>query len=115
MELVREVLKKILKQNEKQEVTIDQILKAVSAKFNLKLADIKSQKKNKNFVLPRQIAMYLSRKLTTASFPDIGEKVGGRDHSTVIYANNKIAKAVETNQQIKKTVQEIENDLLHRS
>ncbi len=114
MELVREVLKKILKQHEKQEVTIDQILKAVSAKFNLKLSDIKSQKKNKNFVLPRQIAMYLSRKLTTASFPDIGEKIGGRDHSTVIYSNNKISKAVESNQQIKKTVQEIENEILHR-
>ncbi len=114
MELVREVLKKILKQHEKQEVTIDQILKAVSAKFNLKISDMKSQKKNKNFVLPRQIAMYLSRKLTSASFPDIGEKIGGRDHSTVIYSNNKISKAVDSNQQIKKTIQEIENDILHR-
>jgi chromosomal replication initiator protein len=86
----------------------------VSAKFNLKISDIKSQKKNKNFVLPRQIAMYLSRKLTTASFPDIGEKIGGRDHSTVIYSNSKISKAVDSNQQIKKPIQEIENDILHR-
>ena len=115
MELVKEVLKKILKQHEKQEVTIDQILKAVSAKFNIKISDIKSHKKNKGLILPRQIAMFLARKLTECSFPDIGEKIGGRDHSTVIYANKKITREIELDPQMRKSTQEIENEILHRN
>ena len=52
--------------------------------------------------------------MTNASFPDIGEKLGGRDHSTVIYADNKIKKLIETDQELKKTIQEIEDGLLQR-
>ena len=58
--------------------------------FDLRLADLKSDKKQKKISLPRQIAMYLSRKYTAASFPEIGEKFGGKDHSTVIHAVKKI-------------------------
>ena len=83
----------------------------MAGKLNVKLSDIKSQKKNKNLVLARQIAMYLARKMTASSFPDIGEKIGGRDHSTVIYSNNKIKKALEENANLKKIVQEIEDAL----
>ena len=108
MTLAKEVLKKILKRAEKEEVTIDDILKTVAGKLNVKLSDIKSQKKNKNLVLARQIAMYLSRKLTALSFPDIGEKIGQRDHSTVIYANNKMKKIMEEDATLKKIVQDIE-------
>jgi len=106
--LAKEVLKKVLKQNEKEDVTTDEIVKAVSGKLGVKIADIKSQKKNKNLVHARQIAMYLSRKMTSSSFPDIGEKIGGRDHSTVIYANNKISKALEEDIKLQKTIGEIE-------
>jgi chromosomal replication initiator protein len=115
MNLTKEVLKKILKRNEKEDVTIEEILKTVAGKLNIKLSDIKSQKKNKNLVLSRQIAMYLSRKMTASSFPDIGEKIGGRDHSTVIYANNKIKKALEEDTTLKKIVQDIEETLLHKA
>ena len=111
LELVKEVLKKIIKQNEKEEVTVEEILKIVTSKFGLKLADIKSQKKNKNLVLSRQIAMYLARKLTSASFPDIGDKIGGRDHSTVIYANNKIRDLLEKDSKIETAIKEIEETL----
>jgi chromosomal replication initiator protein len=65
-------------------------------------------------VFARQIAMYLARKLTALSFPDIGEKVGRRDHSTVIYANNKIKKVCDEDKNIKKIVQEIEESLQQR-
>jgi chromosomal replication initiator protein len=115
MNLTKEVLKKILKRNEKEDVTIEEILKTVAGKLNIKLSDIKSQKKNKNLVLSRQIAMYLSRKMTASSFPDIGEKIGGRDHSTVIYANNKIKKALEEDTTLKKIIQDIEETLLHKA
>lgn len=115
MNLTKEVLKKILKRNEKEDVTIEEILKTVAGKLNIKLSDIKSQKKNKNLVLSRQIAMYLSRKMTASSFPDIGEKIGGRDHSTVIYANNKMKKALEEDTNLKNIIQGIEETLLHKA
>jgi chromosomal replication initiator protein len=59
--------------------------------------------------------MYLARSLTGSSYPEIGDKVGGRDHSTVIYAFNKIKKSIETDARIKNLVQEIENLLLNKS
>ena len=112
--LTKEVLKKILKRIEKEEVTIEEIIKTIAAKLNVKVSDIKSQKKNKNLVFARQIAMYLARKLTSLSFPDIGEKIGGRDHSTVIYANNKMKKGCDEDKNLKKVVQEIEDALQQR-
>ena len=113
--LTKEVLKRILKRIEKEEVTIEEIIKTIAAKLNVKISDIKSQKKNKNLVFARQIAMYLARKLTALSFPDIGEKIGGRDHSTVIYANNKMKKGCDDDKNLKKIVQEIEESLQQRS
>lgn len=111
MDLVKEVLKKFFKQGEKPEVTVDEIMKTVAAKFNIRIADLKSQKKNKNLVIPRQIAMYLARRLTSHSFPDIGAKIGGKDHSTVIYANNKIRDLLEKDPKMELVVREIEESL----
>jgi chromosomal replication initiator protein len=111
MDLVKEVLKKFFKQGEKPEVTVDEIMKTVAAKFNIRIADLKSQKKNKNLVIPRQIAMYLARRLTSHSFPDIGAKIGGKDHSTVIYANNKIKDLLEKDPKVEIVVREIEESL----
>ncbi|NPV06148.1 MAG: chromosomal replication initiator protein DnaA [Syntrophaceae bacterium] len=111
MDLVKEVLKKFFKQGEKPEVTIDEIMKTVAAKFNIRIADLKSHKKNKNLVIPRQIAMYLARRLTSHSFPDIGAKIGGKDHSTVIYANNKIKDLLEKDPKMELVVREIEESL----
>ena len=112
--LTKEVLKKILKRIEREEVTIEEIIKTIAAKLNVKISDIKSQKKNKNIVFARQIAMYLARRLTALSFPDIGDKIGGRDHSTVIYANNKMKNVCEENKNIKKIIQDIEDSLQQR-
>jgi len=114
LDLVKEVLKDIIKHRENGDVTIEDILKAVSARYNLKISEIKSPSKNKNIAFARQIAMYLARKLTGSSFPDIGEKIGGRDHSTVIYANNKISKQTETDSKLKATLQDMEAQLLQK-
>jgi chromosomal replication initiator protein len=112
--LAKEVLKKVLRQSEKEAVTIDEIVKAVTGKLGVKISDVKSQKKNKNLVWARQIAMYLSRKMTSSSFPDIGEKIGGRDHSTVIYANNKISKALEGDAKLQEMISDIENAIKNK-
>jgi chromosomal replication initiator protein len=113
--LAREVLKKVLKQKEKEVVTIEEIIKAVAGRLGIKISDMKSQKKNKNIVFARQISMYLSRKLTASSFPDIGEKIGGRDHSTIIYANNKIIRALEKDITLQKLIEEIEESIAHKT
>lgn len=113
LDLAKEVLRKIIKQSEKEDITIDDIMKMVASKTGVKISDIKSPKKNKNIVLARQLAMYLARKLTHASFPDIGEKIGGRDHSTVIYAHNKVRRILETDLKLKNLIEEIEDILKH--
>jgi len=108
MELVRDVLKHVIRSNSKHEVSIDDIIKVVGAKLEVKISDIKSRKKNKNIVAARQICMYFARKLTNSSFPDIGDKIGGRDHSTVIYSCNKVEKLIETDMKMKKIVADLE-------
>ncbi len=108
LHLVKEALKKVIKNQKYNEFSVEEIVKTVGNKLNVKLVDLKSEHKNKNLVLARQIAMYLARKLTSASFPDIGEKIGGRDHSTVIYAVNKIAKAITTDEKLKHLVNDLE-------
>jgi chromosomal replication initiator protein len=115
MDLVKAVLKKLLRQEEKREITIDEIIKTVATKLTIKIADIKSPKKNKNLVQARQISMFLAREMTSASFPDIGAKVGGRDHSTVIYAHNKIKKLLETDKTLRDITENIQETLLHKT
>jgi chromosomal replication initiator protein len=114
LDLVKAVLKRLLRQEEKPDITIEEIIKAVASKLNMKIADIKSPKKNKALVFARQICMFLARELTNSSFPDIGTKIGGRDHSTVIYAHNKIKQLKETDRTILDTLEELNSTLLHK-
>ena len=115
LDLVKEVLKKLVKHNNKEEVSVEEIIKVVAGKMNVKIADIKAHNKNKTLVLARQISMFLARKLTNFSYPDIGQKIGGRDHLTVIYANNKILKSMESNVNFLKLVQDIEDSIINKS
>ncbi len=114
LDLVKDVMRQLLRKEEKVKITIEEIIKTVGAKLSIKTSDMKSQKKNKNLVLARQVAMFLAREMTSASFPDIGEKIGGRDHSTVIYAHNKIKKSLETDKALRVTLDEIQETLLHK-
>ncbi|KAF0159214.1 MAG: chromosomal replication initiator protein [Syntrophaceae bacterium] len=115
LDLVKEVLKKLVKHNNKEEVSVEEIIKVVAGRMNIKIADIKAHNKNKNLVLARQISMYLARKLTNFSYPDIGQKIGGRDHSTVIYANNKILNIIDSDLNFKKMVQDIEDSVINKT
>jgi chromosomal replication initiator protein len=87
--LAQEVLKKILSHEEKA-VTIDMIQKYVSDFYQLKIVDLKSRNNSKSVAMPRQIAMYLCKSLTSASLPEIGKSFGGKHHSTVIHSIRKI-------------------------
>jgi len=111
IDLVREVLKHMIRTNTRTELSIDDIIKVVSAKYGVKSSDIKSHKKNKNIVAARQMCMHLARKFTNCSFPDIGSRIGGRDHSTVIYACKKIGMLMEADVKLKNLSEEIEEAL----
>ena len=115
LDLVKEVLKNVVQRNGNEEVSIEEIIKVVAGKLNVKISDIKAHNKNKSLVYARQIAMFLSRKLTNASFPDIGQKIGNRDHSTVIYATNKILNKIEVDSKLKNVIQDIEDVLIHKT
>jgi chromosomal replication initiator protein len=73
-----------------REITIDDILRAVTARFNVRLADLQSKKRSRSIALPRQVCMYLARNLTRHSLEEIGGYFGGRDHSTVLHAERTI-------------------------
>jgi chromosomal replication initiator protein len=115
LDLVKAVLRRLIRQEEKLDITIEEIIKAVAARLNIKITDIKSHKKNKSLVFARQLCMFLARELTDSSFPDIGNKIGGRDHSTVIYAHNKIRHLKETDKTVTETLEELNSTLLHKT
>lgn len=95
MELTKEALKNILSGNRRRVITIPTIQKVVAQFYNLKIDDFKSRRRTRNVAFPRQIAMYLSRELTEASLPSIGQEFGGRDHTTVIHACDKIKDCIK--------------------
>ena len=106
IDLAIEATSNLLKENEKV-ITAENVIKSVCNYFNIKIADIKSNKKLKEFVEPRQIAMYLIRTYTELSFPEIGDKFGGKDHSSIIYAVNKVKKNLKNNEGLEKTLNNI--------
>ena len=111
VELASEALKDIISNKQNKNITIDVIQDVVAAYFNLRIEDLKSQRRTRNVAYPRQIAMYLSRKLTDMSLPKIGEEFGGRDHTTVIHAYEKISDTLNTDESLQHTVNDITKKL----
>lgn len=105
LELAQEALKHLISNNKK--ITINDIKEVVANYYNISLEDLVSKKKTKNIAYPRQIAMYIGRKLTDLSLPKLGEEFGGRDHSTVLHACNKVDDDMENSQEIKKNVDDL--------
>jgi chromosomal replication initiator protein len=110
-DLAAEALKDIIPSSKPKVITIQDIQRVVGQHFNVKLEDFKAKKRTKSVAFPRQIAMYLSRELTDCSLPKIGEEFGGRDHTTVIHAHEKISKLLQTDIQLQKQIKEIQEKL----
>ncbi len=113
LDLAREVLKDLVKESQRK-ITLDTIQKKVAEFFNVGLYDIKSKKRNKSIVLPRQIAMYLARELTNLSLPEIGLGFGGKDHTTVLHSWNKIRGEINKNPQLKESIEKITKDIKYQ-
>jgi chromosomal replication initiator protein len=108
IQLAKEVLKNIIKPKEEL-ISIDNIQKVVTSFFNIKISDLKVKRKYKGYVIPRQIAMYFCRKLTNASLIEIGEKFGGKDHSTVLHSIRKVEEKVSKDPSFKETIENLNN------
>ncbi|MFD1780597.1 MULTISPECIES: chromosomal replication initiator protein DnaA [Fredinandcohnia] len=106
-DLAAEALKDIIPSSRPKVITIFEIQKVVGQHYSIKLEDFKAKKRTKSIAFPRQIAMYLSRELTDSSLPKIGEEFGGRDHTTVIHAHEKITRLLNTDTQLQKQINEI--------
>ena len=108
VELAEDVLKDVYPQGEAApEVTIAGIQQAVSQRFGVTHEELISPRRSQAVAYPRQVAMYLSRELTDASLPMIGKEFGGRDHTTVIHAKDKITKLIREDRSVYNLVQEL--------
>ena len=104
--LAKDVLKGMLSAEEKK-ITIGLIQKEVARFFNINESDMKTKKRTRAVAYPRQLAMYIVRLMTDHSLPDIGSSFGGRDHTTVLHACEKISKEIESNSKTKVTVEKL--------
>lgn len=110
-DLAAEALKDIIPNSRPRIISIVDIQKSVGEHYNVRLEDFVAKKRTRAIAFPRQIAMYLSRELTDASLPKIGSEFGGRDHSTVIHAHEKISKMLESDKSLQQDVQDIKKTL----
>ena len=92
-------------------ITCESIKKEVCKKYNIKISDIESAKRKREFSHPRQVAMYLCRELTDSSLPKIGECFGGRDHTTVLHAYEKISSELKTDPLLNEEIRRIKDDI----
>ncbi len=100
LELAQNALKDIISPDQNKEITPTYIIEVVAEHFEIHADDITSKKRNSEFVLPRQISMYLCREMTDTSLVNIGKILGGKDHSTVLHGVNKIAEEIPVNKEL---------------
>lgn len=111
VELAEEALKDIISNNKPRQITTDLIKNIISKNFNIKMEDFNSKKRTRAIAYPRQIAMYLTRELTDLSLPKIGDEFGGRDHTTVIHAYDKIESEIKESDEFKNKIDELVKEI----
>jgi chromosomal replication initiator protein len=111
LDLAKTVLRDVIGETKKI-VAMDDIQEVVCSQFHVKMTDLKSRRRSKTLVHPRQIAMYLCRELTDASYPEIGRQFGGKDHTTIIHACRQVAKAKEADTALQTTIETLKEQIL---
>jgi chromosomal replication initiator protein len=112
--LASEALKDIISNSKNRIITIQDIQQHVADYYGLKLEDFKAKKRTRNIAFPRQIAMFLSRELTDYSLPKIGDAFGGRDHTTVIHAYEKINEYIDHDHEFNKVLLSLRERIINR-
>jgi len=110
LEMAQNVLKELINER-KRVITLDAVQEAVTAKFHLKMSDMKSKRRTKVLVYPRQIAMFLCREITQQSYPEIARHFGGKDHTTVMHACKQIEKAKQSDPGLLGTLEELKRQI----
>lgn len=111
LEMAKNVLRDLIG-DKKKIVVMEDIQEAVCTQFHVKMTELKSRRRSKTLVHPRQIAMYLCRELTDSSYPEIGRHFGGKDHTTIIHACRQVAKAKEHDQTLQATLESLKEQIL---
>jgi len=111
IELAKRALKDMISVLSVDDISIDRIQKKVANFYNISYSDMKSKKRSKNIALPRQIAMFLARRLTDFSTTEIGNEFGGKDHSTVIHAVSKIGQKYDEEESFRMKVERIISEI----
>ena len=109
--ILPQALKNIIPNATPRILTILDIQKAVGEHYHIKLEDFTAKKRTKSIAFPRQVAMYLSREMTDCSLPKIGDEFGGRDHTTVIHAHEKISSLLKDDQGLQQDIKQIKSML----
>lgn len=104
IDLTQDLLRDLLRANDRR-IEIEDIQKKIAEHFSIRMTDMQSAKRSRSIARPRQIAMYLSKKLTTRSLPEIGRKFGGRDHSTVLHAVRKVEELISTDTEVAEDIE----------
>src|SRR5574344_236871 len=107
IEIAQEQLRDTFSQPSNGSITIETIQKVVADHYNISISDIKSKKRDKKFVIPRQIAIYIARQITEYSFPELGNEFGGRDHTTAMHSYEKVEEQLKTDSSLNSTVQQL--------
>lgn len=105
IEMVQKLLKDTFTQTSNDSIRIDTIQKVIADHYNISISDIKSKKRNKKFVTPRNIAIYIGRELCDYSFPGLAEEFGGRDHSTIMHSYDNVVNQIKVDSSLNNTIQ----------
>ena len=111
IEIAKEALKDIVSPNSPLRITPENIISVVCDHYNVSVEDIKSSKRNKELVHPRQMIMYLCRSMTNATYKEIASLLGGRDHSTIMYGERSISDMIENDESTRRTIETIINKI----
>lgn len=112
LDLAIDVLKDFVNKGYSEKNSVNRIQRIVAEYFQVSVEDMKSKKRSANLAFPRQVAMYLCRKLTNESFPKIGIEFGGKDHSTVMHSVEKIEKEVLVNKELANIVEKLKKEIV---
>jgi chromosomal replication initiator protein len=110
LEMAKNVLKELVNEA-KRVITLDAVQEVVAAKFHIKVSEMKSKRRTKALVHPRQVAMFLCREITQQSYPEIARHFGGKDHTTIMHACRQIEKARENNSELQRTLDDLKRQI----
>ena len=105
LDIAKNLLKDIMESNSIENISLDVIQKVIADNYQISVSDLKGKKRDKKFVVPRQIAIYISRELTEISYTELGNEFGGKDHSTIMTAYKKIAEQIKIDSTLESKIQ----------